>query len=179
MSISHLTQDTQAALSKLQHFAHTQAGLDFEVTNTRRRCHEQNTLFAQGRDMPGTIVTGAKGCRSWHVLGRAFDILLEPNTGWGPYQMLGEYWEELGGVWGGRFSNVDDPGHFEWHPGTEIEQVCPDPDACEAGIQRSHTVAMVFPDEGTTRLGKLGTALATSGVLFAGYMLWETRRKRR
>jgi len=33
-------------------------------------------------------------------------------------------------VWGGRFTNVKDPGHFEWHPGIRIEDVCPDPRSC-------------------------------------------------
>ena len=30
------------------------------------------------------------------------------------YQVLGEYWESLGGVWGGRWGDPVDPYHFEW-----------------------------------------------------------------
>ena len=30
------------------------------------------------------------------------------------YQVLGEYWESLGGVWGGRWTEPHDPFHFEW-----------------------------------------------------------------
>ena len=27
---------------------------------------------------------------------------------------IGQYWEQLGGIWGGRFRNLDG-NHFEWH----------------------------------------------------------------
>ena len=30
------------------------------------------------------------------------------------YKKLGEFWESLGGVWGGRWSDPCDPYHFEW-----------------------------------------------------------------
>jgi hypothetical protein len=30
------------------------------------------------------------------------------------YRRLGEVWESLGGVWGGRWSDPCDPYHFEW-----------------------------------------------------------------
>lgn len=30
------------------------------------------------------------------------------------YQILGEYWESLGGVWGGRWKDPHDPFHFEY-----------------------------------------------------------------
>ena len=32
------------------------------------------------------------------------------------YEALGEYWEQLGGTWGGRFSRPDG-GHFSWGEG--------------------------------------------------------------
>jgi hypothetical protein len=44
------------------------------------------------------------------------------------YARLGAKWETMGGKWGGRFK---DPGHFEFHPGLTIEQVCPDSTDCE------------------------------------------------
>jgi hypothetical protein len=30
------------------------------------------------------------------------------------YTTLGQYWESLGGVWGGRWKDPCDPYHFEW-----------------------------------------------------------------
>jgi hypothetical protein len=30
------------------------------------------------------------------------------------YTTLGQYWESLGGVWGGRWKEPFDPYHFEW-----------------------------------------------------------------
>jgi len=30
------------------------------------------------------------------------------------YVTLGQYWESLGGVWGGRWKDPCDPYHFEW-----------------------------------------------------------------
>jgi len=30
------------------------------------------------------------------------------------YTTLGQYWESLGGVWGGRWRDPCDPYHFEW-----------------------------------------------------------------
>lgn len=98
------------------------------IASARRSCAEQRRLYAQGRTAPGPIVTGADGCRSWHVWGRAADL---SGASRDTLEKLGEWWEARGGVWGGRFPNVDDPGHFEYHPGLTIAQVCPDPARCD------------------------------------------------
>ena len=80
----------------------------------------------KGRTKPGTIVTHAPGCMSWHTWGRAVDLWLGTYE-LAPYAQLGEYWRSIGGVWGGSFN---DNGHFEWHPGLTIEQACPPPYVC-------------------------------------------------
>lgn len=36
------------------------------------------------------------------------------------YTTLGQYWESLGGVWGGRWKDPCDPYHFEWGPGLKL-----------------------------------------------------------
>jgi hypothetical protein len=84
--------------------------------------------------------------------------LLDPATGQAvfscePYAILGALWEQMGGTWGGRFSGFGacgDAGHFEWHPGSRIEDFCPDPSACEEvesaidqEIARAHTMAKI------------------------------------
>jgi peptidoglycan L-alanyl-D-glutamate endopeptidase CwlK len=119
-------------------------GLDLRVRSGRRTCAEQNGLYAQGRDGAGEIITYASGCTSWHVLGRAAD--LDPITPAGvgqaesAYRTAGAIWVSMGGVYGGNFSGFPDIGHFEWHPGLTIGQVCPSPTYCsaiEAAIQTS------------------------------------------
>lgn len=153
-----LTPDTQIALSQLLSFAEM-FGYQPQVRSALRTCAQQNAIYAQGRTKPGPIVSGARGCMSWHVLGRAADLNLGEGTTREDYEFLGEEWERMGGVWGGRFSNIDDPGHYEWHPGVTIEEVCPNPDRCREVVEsefapRSNVVAAVV----VAALG-LGTAL--------------------
>jgi hypothetical protein len=122
-------------------------------------------------------VTYADGCRSWHVLGRAVDLFpLDPSTGsplvsCNAYGELGLIWEEMGGVWGGRFSGFGpcgDAGHFEWHPGASIEDFCPDPSACdsvEAQIDRQIGLSKV------TNIGLAAVVLAAGGA--AAWYIWR------
>lgn len=166
MSLDALTADTRAALDLLDKYSRKTLGKQIRVRSTVRTCEQQNALYAQGRTAPGQIVTGARGCLSWHVLGRAVDIDLERGTG-AEYQVLGEYWETLGGSWGGRFSNIDDPGHFEWHPGIKIESVCPNPDNCRDGQHRSQTIALTYPNVGSS---KWFQAFAVAGAMFGGFL---------
>lgn len=97
------------------------------VASTRRTCAEQNAIYAQGRTKPGPVVTQARGCMSWHVVGRAMDLNLGSTAKGSDYAALGKAWVAMGGKWGGDFG---DPGHFEYHPGMVIESVCPNPDDC-------------------------------------------------
>lgn len=105
-------------------------GIRLRLTSGIRSCAQQNAIYAQGRTTPGAIVTGAKGCQSWHVQGRAVDFEPIPRTAQA-YAAVGAIAEQLGGVWGGRFSNLQDLGHIEYHPGMTIQQVCPNPEACK------------------------------------------------
>lgn len=105
-------------------------GIRIRLTSGIRSCAQQNAIYAQGRTAPGAIVTGAKGCQSWHVQGRAVDFEPTPRSAQA-YAAVGAIAEQLGGVWGGRFSNLQDLGHIEYHPGLTIAQVCPHPEACK------------------------------------------------
>ncbi len=120
-----LTPWMEDKLAELLRFAERN-GIGAQVVSTRRTCDEQNAIYAGG------VATQARGCQSWHVWGRAADLRLD-----GPpsdYAFLGEKWKEMGGVWGGDFlvHGSPDIGHFEWHPGLKISDVCPDPDVCPA-----------------------------------------------
>lgn len=104
-------------------------GIGIKLLSGKRTCAQQNALYAQGRTAQGPIITGARGCSSWHVQGRAVDFLPSPATE-AAYARVGAIAKELGGVWGGQFSNLRDLGHIEYHPGLKISDVCPDPDRC-------------------------------------------------
>jgi len=155
-------------------------GLDLRIRSGRRTCREQDTIYAQGRGEDGkSIVTQARGCQSWHVMGRAIDAdPVDPSTGkmlfpsgtdGGPYAVAGLIWEKLGGVWGGRFS-FKDYGHFEWHPDTQrISTLCPDPGQCE---QMAIRIATADPPE---TVGP-GLRYAVAGFAVAAALLWWMRK---
>lgn len=73
--------------------------------------------------------------RSWHVLGRAID--LELLGGLPAYTRLGEYWESIGGTWGGRWTTAYPPNgdyqHFQWSGGRDgiPESIWPTGMPCE------------------------------------------------
>lgn len=58
--------------------------------------------------------------RSWHVFGRAVDLQLR---GADAYRRLGEWWESVGGTWGGRWTVTYPPDgdfqHFQWSDGLD------------------------------------------------------------
>jgi hypothetical protein len=169
--MANVTADTQAAVDLLQKYAKRALGKTIKVTSSLRSCDQQNGLYAKGRTQPGTIITNARGCLSWHVLGRAVDISIPSGTD-AEYRELGAYWKSIGGGWGGDFTGFYDPVHFEWHPGTSIEEVCPNPDHCQDGLQRSYGMASVFPTPGSGFF----TPIAIAGAMFGGYLLWSRRR---
>jgi peptidoglycan L-alanyl-D-glutamate endopeptidase CwlK len=153
--LTELTPDTARAVRQLLSYGWS-IGLPVEIICGLRTCEEQDELYAQGRTAPGRIVTGVPGCRSWHVHGRAVDLYA---GGWDPelYYELGRYWQELGGVWGGAFN---DYGHFEYHPGLVIGDVCPD----ESGRCAPRAVFCMA-----------GVGIAAAGVLTAGWLLSRSR----
>ncbi len=90
------------------------AGHPIRVTSTYRSSEEQAMLYAQGRTMPGNIVTNAKAGESFHCYGVAFDVVFR-NEG---YDASDKLWEQLGSEgkalgleWGGDWKNPDRP-HF-------------------------------------------------------------------
>jgi hypothetical protein len=133
----------------------------------RRTCAEQNAIYAQGRSTPGDVVTQARGCQSWHVLGRAVDAdVVDGQTGTmaseALYAAAGALWKSAGGTWGGSFPGFPDIGHFEWHPGVSLSTTCPVPEACS--------------DNAVDTIGISWWAwpLATCAVLgAAGYLFWD------
>lgn len=141
--LPQVSWETREAFGRLAQAFYAQTGLGLRVRSARRTCQAQNDEYGNGRlyntDNPPT--TYAQGCQSWHVTGRAVDADPVDLAGGSVHAtcelatVAGQIWEQLGGVWGGRFGGFGecgDQGHFEWHPGLSIASVCPDPAACEA-----------------------------------------------
>lgn len=137
-SLQDLTPDARKAAERL--IAHAaDNGLALKIVSTLRTCTEQDAIYAQGRTTEGMVVTNAPGCRSWHVFGRAMDVLIRNSDGSlqmeadPRYEVLGQMAEEMGFVWGGRWG---DAGHFEFHPGLDIDDLCPKPGECQLAVGR-------------------------------------------
>lgn len=92
------------------------------ISSALRTCKEQGALKGQ---------SAVSSCKSWHTLGRAVDLELRNEDGSpgdrGTYELLGEWWEAHGGIWGGRWlksypeglagfpeAGPGDPVHFQW-----------------------------------------------------------------
>ena len=89
---------------------------------------EQNALYAQGRDpaVPGDIVTNAKGGQSWHNFGRAGDVVPlnyqgQPLWTTTPWATVGQAGKQFGLEWGGDFSTIYDPTHFQNREGMDLQ----------------------------------------------------------
>lgn len=136
VDMAGVTPDTRRAWRALQAAA-LAAGLTLKERSARRTCAEQNGLYAIGRGAGDAraVVTGARGCMSWHVQGRAidFDVYLpsgQKSAARSDYAAVGAIAKDAGWKWGGDFPNIDDVGHVEYHPGQKIEDACPDPGHC-------------------------------------------------
>lgn len=95
-------------------------GMEPEIRSAGRTCEQQNEQLKLG-------YSNASMCRSMHVMGHAIDLNLKPAT-CATYTKLGEWWEQQGGVWGGRWVNATfgacgDAGHF--HYGLDKAQAVP------------------------------------------------------
>jgi peptidoglycan LD-endopeptidase CwlK len=91
-------------------------GFPIFLTTTVRTFHEQDELYAQGRTMPGRVVTNAQGGGSFHNYGLAFDFAFvgsEPFAEEHPWSRVGWLGKGLGLEWGGEWSRLPDRGHFQ------------------------------------------------------------------
>ncbi|MFZ6781252.1 M15 family metallopeptidase [Undibacterium sp. Ji83W] len=98
-------------------------GIEVKIIRTLVTSEEQNALYASGRTAPGPIITNAKGGKSKHNLGLAFDVapVEEGKTEIDNvelYKKLGAIGKNLGLTWGGDFAFPDYP-HFEYREKVE------------------------------------------------------------
>lgn len=113
------------------------AGIPLTVTFTLRSMARQAALYAQGRTVPGPIVTDARAGYSFHNYGLALDLiptalLALPHWGDTPdhqprtdalWAKVGTIGKALGFRWGGEFQHLRDRPHFEWSSGLTLEQL--------------------------------------------------------
>lgn len=95
-------------------------GLEVRITETYRTSEEQDTLYAQGRTIPGIIVTSCRGCdyASHHQWGTAFDFCRNDGRGAfddsdGFFTKVGRIGERLGLEWGGSWTGFVDRPHLQ------------------------------------------------------------------
>ncbi len=122
----------------------TDLGMQPHIRSAGRKCTDQDAQHSSGSSY-------ASGCRSWHTMGRAIDLDLQPNT-YATYEQLGLLWEQMGGFWGGRWTSLFPPhgdyGHFHWGEPDPKTQATPtalcsgDAAACDA--EREDYLARAF-----------------------------------
>ena len=182
-SIDDLTADTRREWLLLEQEIIAN-GLEPRILSTLRTCSKQNSLYQIGRGTNDDrkVVTHARGCRSWHVLGRAIDVLLYRDgkkvNDEASYELMGSLAKARGWSWGGDFKGFRDLVHVEWHPGRTTEEACPDVERCEE-IQAA---ALAEPDveEASLSFGGSTQTVIVVGVIAASAAAgaWWFLRKR-
>lgn len=101
-------------------------GFDVRIISGTRTYAEQNALFRRGRfGNPGPIVTNARGGRSRHNFGMAWDVGV--FTAEGGYSLRVADYAEVARLglddaieWGGHWTRFPDPPHYELASGIDI-----------------------------------------------------------
>lgn len=98
-------------------------GIIIRITQGLRTYAQQDALYAQGRSLPGHIVTNARGGFSAHNFGYAADLCpgIRGSEVWTPnwdaqspdYQSMATAGLALGLVWGGNWESLKDYPHFQ------------------------------------------------------------------
>ena len=101
--------------------------LDVRIIAAFRSWDESDRLFAQGRTIPGPIVTNARGGESYHNWGLAFDAApFEYNresNDTAKFKQMGILGERVGLEWGGSFKDIVDLPHFQYTFGLSAEDL--------------------------------------------------------
>lgn len=102
-------------------------GVQIRVTSGLRTFAEQDALYAQGRTVPGRIVTQARSGQSNHNYGLAVDIapVVNGRMDWSvpdaTWQIIGEEGRRAGLNWGGDWQGFVDRPHFELPVGLSVQ----------------------------------------------------------
>lgn len=120
--------------------------IDILITCTYRDHEAQERLWAQGRTLPGPIVTWVHGGDSWHNWRRAFDVVPMRNGKpvWSTRGTDRELWLTIGSLgvsvgleWGGNWPRHPDFPHFQDRTGTTLQRLKKEEDARVAAARES------------------------------------------
>jgi peptidoglycan L-alanyl-D-glutamate endopeptidase CwlK len=106
-----------------------QSGIDVIITSTYRDTESQDALYAQGRTIPGSVVTKAKGGESFHNYRCAVDIvpIINGKADWNGshpvWAKLGELGKEAGLDWAGGWKTFKELAHFQYTNGLTIKDL--------------------------------------------------------
>jgi peptidoglycan LD-endopeptidase CwlK len=104
-------------------------GIDLLITSTYRDAESQAVLYAQGRTVPGSIVTNAKPGQSFHQYRVAMDVvpLRYSKPVWsssGPdhklWESVGRIGKRLGFEWGEEWKAFAEMPHFQITGGLKL-----------------------------------------------------------
>jgi len=101
-------------------------GIQVKLVSGYRSQEEQDQLYAQGRTMPGKIVTNARGGYSWHNFGLAADyaFVKDGHLTWdGPWSHFGRIARMCGLEWGGDFRKFPDRPHVQLTKGKTLREM--------------------------------------------------------
>lgn len=177
-SLADLTPDTRA---KAEAFlaAAAAAGFQLSVASTLRSCTDQGTSTGPVK-VGDLVLKRAPGCRSWHVFGRAFDVVINNEPTKERYAELGVLGKSFGLEWGGDFATNYDPIHFQYHPGLDIKTLCSDPTDCAGAVARASAGGGTVPPAPVPSPPGSNTGATWLGFAFGllgGW--WVVRRARR
>lgn len=126
--IKFLYPDLQVRIRRVYEDMFRIHSLKMRLTEGMRSLQRQKELYAQGRTIPGRVVTNSRPGYSFHHYGLAFDSCfvgpdpyLEKDP-LGPFlwQEFGKYAVAHGLVWGGDFKTVKDKPHCQITYGLSI-----------------------------------------------------------
>ena len=111
-----------------QFVADAKATLNAVIFEGYRSLPRQKELYAQGRTMPGDIVTNSQPGYSYHQYGLSIDLVFDTNKPWGkdhPWAELGKLGESYGLEWGGswKYPAPFDRPHFQLTHGWSIQRL--------------------------------------------------------
>lgn len=100
-------------------------GIDVLITSTLRDAEAQTALYAQGRTVPGHIVTNAKAGQSWHNWACAFDFvpIVNGKAQWDDaktFDRCGVIAESVGLEWAGRWKKFVEKAHCQYTGGLTL-----------------------------------------------------------
>jgi peptidoglycan L-alanyl-D-glutamate endopeptidase CwlK len=100
--------------------------IDVIITSTYRDIESQDALYAQGRTVPGKIVTNAKGGYSFHNYRCAIDVvpIVNGKADWDGshpvWEQIGSLGKEAGLDWAGEWKTFKELAHFQYTGGLTL-----------------------------------------------------------